>query len=98
MRTNRIEIRVNEEELQKIKKDASERKMMLARFIRTSVLSGTPPTIPQANLDLIYQLKKIGNNLNQIAREINFDKKNFNLESLKKEISALSIFLIEAKK
>jgi len=96
MRMNRLEIRLNDEELLKLKSEAQACKMMLARYVRISILDKAPTLVPALNIEALYQLKKIGNNLNQIAYHSNMSEAA-NINDVKKAISDLRLALIESR-
>jgi len=95
-RFKRVEIQLSDEEFSSVKADAQARKMMLARYIRTSVCEGIPPTIPAINLTALAELQKIGNNLNQIARAFN-SSGTIHLVDAREELAALKLSLMEAR-
>lgn len=96
MRMNRLEIRLNDEELLRLKSEAKACKMMLARYVRISILDKAPTIVPALNIEALYQLKKIGNNLNQIAYHSNMAEQA-NINDVKKAISDLRLALIESR-
>lgn len=69
-----FQFRVTQEELDLIKK-AKGHKGTLARYAREKLLSDTTHTERQQTIkqytDLVFQLKKIGTNINQIAYQLN---------------------------
>ena len=69
-----IQIRLTEEELKALK-NAKGDKGTLARYAREKLLSDTTHTERQQTIsqytDLVFQLKKIGTNVNQIAYQRN---------------------------
>ena len=69
---NRINFRCDSEELNKIKSKASQIHMSLSEYIRTSCLYAGCLYIDYRSLESVsYELAKIGNNINQIARDLN---------------------------
>lgn len=72
-KTIKLTIRVDEKEAEKIKENATKASMTVSEFLRRSAL--LTKVIRQKQCDelklLIYELNKIGNNLNQIARKVN---------------------------
>lgn len=96
-RFKRVEIQLSDEEYSSAKASAQSRKMMLARYIRTSICEGIPPAIPTINLSALAELQRIGNNINQIARAFNTSG-SLHIEDARKEIAALKFVLIEARK
>lgn len=95
MRTKRIEIRLSVNELEHARQLACARKMRVGTFIREASLHRIPPIIPSINADAFIQLRRISNNLNQIARKLNsgFDVDGDVIDS---EIKRLRFALIEA--
>ena len=74
-RTIIMRFRVNKEEHQVIKDNAG--KQLVAPFVRDLALGKkTKRRAPPVNKDLMRELAKVGNNLNQIARHINTSKKS----------------------
>ena len=75
-RDKSIQIRLTEEELNALQSAKGE-KGTLARYAREKLLSDTTHTERQQTIsqytDLIFQLKKIGTNINQIAYQLNKD-------------------------
>ncbi|MDH1255609.1 MobC family plasmid mobilization relaxosome protein [Comamonas thiooxydans] len=75
-RDKSIQIRLTEEELNALQ-SAKRDKGTLARYAREKLLSDTTHTERQQTIsqytDLVFQLKKIGTNINQIAYQLNKD-------------------------
>lgn len=75
-RDKSIQIRLTEEELNALQ-NAKGEKGTLARYAREKLLSDTTHTERQQTIsrytDLVFQLKKIGTNINQIAYQLNKD-------------------------
>jgi hypothetical protein len=76
-RTKSIKIRVSEEELEQLKQRCT--KARLAEWMREICLGvetkrKTTPPPPRTDPELLYQLARIGNNINQIARKVNADR------------------------
>ena len=73
-RDKSIQIRLTDEELKALQ-EAKGTKGTLARYAREKLLSDTTHTERQQTIsqytDLIFQLKKIGTNINQIAYQLN---------------------------
>ena len=71
-----IQIRLTEEELNALQ-NAKGEKGTLARYAREKLLSDTTHTERQQTIsqftNLVFQLKKIGTNINQIAYQLNKD-------------------------
>ena len=94
MRTKQIILRVDAEELAYIDGMAKARKMRRATFIRTSVVDGIPPSIPEINIQTLYELQKIGGNLNQLAHTLNASG-HTDLEDVQRQIFRLRFTLME---
>ena len=75
-RDKSIQIRLTQEELNALQ-EAKGSKGTLARYAREKLLSDTTHTERQQTInhytDLVFQLKKIGTNINQIAYQLNKD-------------------------
>lgn len=70
----KISVRLTKEEKKYIAKKARENHISLSEYIR--ICSQEPPPVSQKEfleikMDLIYQLRKIGVNINQIAKKYN---------------------------
>lgn len=93
-RTKSIQIRLTEDELNALKKAKGD-KGTLARYTREKLLSDTTHKERQQTIshysDLIFQLKKIGININQIAYQLNKDdlSKVEAIVALRKELANL---------
>lgn len=78
-RDKSIQIRLTQEELNALQ-EAKGSKGTLARYAREKLLSDTSHTERQKTVshytDLIFQLKKIGTNINQIAYQLNSGELN----------------------
>jgi len=76
-RTKSIKIRLTPTELDKIEQLAEENNAKnLSDFIRQVVLTGKfkVPKVSQNFENLLYEINKIGNNINQIAKQCNINK------------------------
>lgn len=72
-RTKRLEIALSEEEYAAL--HARKTKARLAEWVREVALAQQPIHKPQPiDPRLLYELNRIGTNLNQIARSLNLDK------------------------
>jgi hypothetical protein len=72
---------VTKEEKRRIQKNAASHSMSVSRFLSfAGSRDALPPTEAERNayLDLIYEVKMAGNNLNQIARALNVGRKTGN--------------------
>lgn len=71
---NRISVYLTAAEKRQVQKNAQKYGLTVSRFLSfTGSRDELPPTEAARNLylDLIYEIKKAGNNLNQIARALN---------------------------
>lgn len=75
LRTNRITLRLTDSEADWLSDAAWESRMSQAEFVRGRVFSSEVPQVPPEVKDLFHELfyhvGKIGNNINQIARNAN---------------------------
>lgn len=94
-RMKRVEVRLSNAEHSVML--ARRGKMRLAAWMRHTCIQGIPPTIPTINQDALGELHRIGSNLNQIAKAINSGDAA-DLNSLRQQVSALRLALIEAVK
>lgn len=84
----RIELRISNEDKEKLKeKAAAAGYKSVSKYIRDCALG--KKITARVDIDAVYNLRKIGNNLNQIARQINTEKKDETMLSLKFDIEAL---------
>ena len=84
----RIELRISNEDKEKLKeKAAAAGYKSVSKYIRDCALG--KKITARVDIDAVYNLRKIGNNLNQIARQINTEKKDETLFALKSDIEAL---------
>ena len=79
LRTHRIEIRVSPDELCRVIEHAKTKGYAsTAQFVRQQAVSGgnaeNPDGARRALLDCHYQLNRLGNNVNQIARHLNLGR------------------------
>lgn len=73
-------IRFSEDEFSKIQELMSEHKLTFAEFARASILKKKIKT--NLTKDLLFEINRVGNNLNQIAKKVNSgtDRKNLLIE------------------
>ena len=84
----RIELRIRNEDKEKLKeKAAAAGYKSVSKYIRDCALG--KKITARVDIDAVYNLRKVGNNLNQIARQINTEKKDETLFALKSDIEAL---------
>ena len=92
-RTKVMKFRATEEEASEIRRKAAAAGMTVSRFLRTSAVKSQVVLYNTADLyGLRSEIKKIGNNVNQIAMVVNSNKEAFygDIVSLKKQFSELS--------
>lgn len=88
-------IRFSEDEFAQIEAKLKEHNLSFSEFSRGAILRKKIKT--KLTLDYIYQLQKIGNNLNQVAKGLNSQKSDIpNSEILRKLVDIEK--LIEAQK
>lgn len=68
-RTARLELRLTFEEKEKLSKMAQERGKTIAQIIRELVINDK--LVTKTDIQTVIELKRIGNNINQIAKQIN---------------------------
>ena len=84
----RIELRISNEDKEKLKeKAAAAGYKSVSKYIRDCALG--KKITARVDIDAVYNLRKIGNNLNQIAKQINTEKKDETMFALKSDIEAL---------
>lgn len=95
-KTLRIQVRVSENELNKISNKAKKCGLSLSEFIRQSAMDKEIKELPTVEFqDVLYQLRKIGINIHQIAVKANslglVDAPQYrkNYEELQKTISKI---------
>jgi hypothetical protein len=88
-----MKFRATEEEAADIRRKASAARMNVSRFLRTSSVNSQVVLYNTADIyGLRSDIKRIGNNINQIAMVVNSNKEAFygDIVSLKKQFSELS--------
>ena len=88
-----MKFRVTEEEAAEIRRKAAAAGMNVSRFLRTSTVKSQVVLYNTADIfGLRSELRRIGNNINQIAMVVNSNKEAFygDIVSLKKQLSELS--------
>jgi hypothetical protein len=94
-RLHRKYFRVNDCELAVLERRAGA--MQVSSFIRSCALGRPPVHIPEINQAAFVELRKIGTNLNQIARKLNSEPATLDLvEAAKAEVTTLRNTLISA--
>ena len=92
-RTTIMKFRASEEEAAEIKRKATAAGMTVSRFLRTSAVNSQVVLYNTAELfGLRSEIKKIGNNINQIAMVVNSNRSVYqsDVRELKKQFSELS--------
>lgn len=88
-----MKFRATEEEASEIRRKAAAAGMNVSRFLRTSAVNGQVVLYNTADIfGLRSEIKKIGNNINQIAMVVNSNKAVYgnDIRDLKKQFSELS--------
>ena len=88
-----MKFRATEEEASEIRRKAAAAGMTVSRFLRTSAMNSQVVLYNTADLfGLRSELKKIGNNINQIAMVVNSNRSVYqsDVRDLKKQFSELS--------
>ena len=88
-----MKFRATEEEAAEIRRKAAAAGMTVSRFLRTSAVNGQVVLYNTADIfGLRSEIKKIGNNINQIAMVVNSNRSVYqsDVRELKKQFSDLS--------
>lgn len=88
-----MKFRATEEEAAEIRRKAAAAGMTISRFLRTSAVNSQVVLYNTADLfGLRSEIKKIGNNINQIAMVVNSNRSMYqsDVRELKKQFSELS--------
>lgn len=95
IRDTTIKFRVNEKELAYLNELKNKAGIELGHLIRQELLKSKPrnQTLPTINNDALLELKKIGNNINQMARILNSKNDNQTLEQWKLAVKQISRIL-----
>lgn len=95
-RTKEIKIRLSESEHSVLMKKKT--KARLAEWIRdTALLADEDKQVKKADPALLFELNRIGVNLNQIARQCNSQKPSFDLVSVLATLRNLEKNLVEIR-
>lgn len=86
-KTSRLELRLTLEEKDRLYKMAKENNKTVAQYIREVVLNGK--LVTKTDVQTVIELKRIGNNLNQIAKQINLIPHEDNMKLYLQEIQNL---------
>ena len=70
----RVTIRFTEDEYKQLKAKADELDISLSTYIRKKALGNKERISSKCNKELLYEINRIGNNLNQIAKHCNINK------------------------
>ena len=92
-RTKVMKFRATEEEASEIRRKAAAAGMSVSRFLRTSAVNSQVVLYNTADIfGLRSEIKKIGNNINQIAMVVNSNRAVYqsDVRELKKQFSELS--------
>jgi predicted Zn-dependent protease len=92
-RTTIMKFRATEEESAEIRRKAAAAGMTVSRFLRTSAVNGQVVLYNTADIfGLRSEIKKIGNNINQVAMVVNSNRSVYqsDVRELKKQFSELS--------
>lgn len=103
VRRKTIGVRVNDAELESLRKRALQMGMSPAQWLRTAALRRQlpPPPVPAVNIEAYTELSRLAVNLNQIARAANIGRAAVPsglLQSLQKEVMTLQSNLLGAAK
>lgn len=98
LRTKQLNIRLTQNEYEKLQKKADEHNLGMATFLRDRILELSPPVervhdLPKIDPELIRTLSGIGNNINQIARLANSQNASYNqvdIVSLRKSLALIA--------
>ena len=88
-----MKFRATEEEAAEIRRKAAAAGMNVSRFLRTSAVNGQVVLYNTADIfGLRSEIKKIGNNINQVAMVVNSNRSVYKsgVRELKKQFSELS--------
>ena len=92
-RTTIMKFRATEEEAAEIRRKAAAAGMTVSRFLRTAAVNSQVVLYNTADIfGLRSDIRRIGNNINQIAMVVNSEKKVFkgDIDSLHREIAKIS--------
>lgn len=95
IRDTTIKFRVNEKELAHLNNLKNKAGIELGHLIRQELLRSEPRnnTLPKINNDALLELKKIGSNINQMAKILNSRNDTQTLDQWKLSINKISRFL-----
>lgn len=81
---SRLELRLTLEEKDRLYKMAKENNKTVAQYVREVVLNGK--LVTKTDVQTVIELKRIGNNLNQIAQQIHLIPHEDNIKLYLKEL------------
>ena len=87
---------LNISEIEQLDELAQSCKMNKASYIRALIFNRLPTVVPQANIKLIADIGRVGGNVHQIARAINFKNPQL-IEDIEFGLNELRLVLIGAK-
>ncbi len=95
IRDTTIKFRVNEKELAYLNTMKNKAGIEMGHLIRQEILRSKPrnQTLPTINNEALLELKRIGNNINQMARVLNSKNENQTLEQWKLAVKQISRIL-----
>lgn len=70
----RVTIRFTQDEYNKLKDEATKLGITLSSYLRNKILGNRGNLLTKCDKELLYELNRIGNNLNQIAKHCNINK------------------------
>ena len=84
----RAMVRLTPDEHTRLVEQAREAKLSLSRFLAESGLAGKAPTFEdrERHERAIMEIKRVGNNLNQIARQLNAQRGAINLVNVEQTL------------
>ena len=74
LKDKKVTIRFTGDEYNKLNKNASDLGLTLSAYIRHKVLGNRERITTKCTKELLYEINRIGNNLNQIAKHCNIKK------------------------
>lgn len=95
-RTSRLELRLTLEEKDRLFKKAQENDKTIAQYIREVALNDK--LVTKTDIQTVIELKRIGNNLNQIAKQINLIPHEDNINLYLQELHDLLNMISEITK
>lgn len=98
LRTERLNIRLTPSEYEKLSRKADEHSLPMATFLRDRILELSPPVervhdLPKVDRELIRQINGIGNNINQITKNLNSqiaEYRQFDIVTLHQQLARIA--------